>query len=67
MPKELESYRDTLEDVLEFFDGKRMLKIVEVVKYTGLNHKTVKKRYPFNDGYISAVVLSRELSKGGKA
>lgn len=62
MPREKEAYRDTLADILEFFKGKRMLRISEVVKYTGLHRNTVSKRYPFNDGYISATVLARELS-----
>lgn len=62
MAKELKAYRDTLEDILTFFDGKRMLRQCEVVRYTGLDPKTVKKRFPFRDGFISATLLAREMS-----
>lgn len=62
MPREKEAFRDTLEDVLAFFGGKRLLRQSDVVRYTGLDPKTVKKRFSFKDGFISAIVLARELS-----
>lgn len=62
MAREKEAYRDTLEDILTFFDGKRVLRPFEVAKYTGLDPRTVRKRYPFKDGFIGAAVLARELS-----
>ena len=56
-------YRETLQDVLEFFDGRRLLTISDVRNYTGLrDDRTIKRRYPFKDGYISAPVLARCLS-----
>ena len=62
MPREKEAFRDNLEDILTYFNGKRMLRQIEVVRYTGLDPKTVRKRFSFKDGFISAVVLARELS-----
>ena len=62
MPLEPEAFRDTLQDILTFFDDKRVLRVCEVSRYTGLNRKTVAKRYSFKAGYISAVVLAKEMS-----
>ena len=62
MPREKEAYRDTLADILEFFSGKRLLTVSDVTRYSKLDWHTVKKRYSFNDGYISAMMLARELS-----
>ena len=60
--REKPDYRDNLEDILSFFDGARMLTGLQVAKYTGLCFNTVKKRYPFKDGFISAPTLARCLS-----
>lgn len=62
MPREKESYRDTLADILEYFGGKRLLSVTDVSRYTQLNRRTVIKRYQFQDGYISAMVLARAMS-----
>ncbi|GKH50212.1 hypothetical protein CE91St46_13230 [Eubacteriales bacterium] len=62
MPREKESYRDTLEDILTFFSGKRLLTKKDVALYTGLNYRTVIKRFKFNQNTIAATVLARELS-----
>ena len=62
MAREKQDYRDNLEDILSFFNGTRMLTGLQVAKYTGLCFSTVKKRYPFKDGYISAPTLARCLS-----
>ena len=35
MSREHPAYRDNLEDLLTFFDGKRVLSIKEVARYTG--------------------------------
>lgn len=63
MSREREVYRDNLEDILTFTDGKRLLTITDVRRYTGLrDDRAIKKRFPFRDGYISAPTLARCLS-----
>lgn len=60
------TYRDNLRDVLDFFDGKRMLTVADVRRYTGLvDYRTVRKKFPFVENMISAPTLARCLS-GGK-
>lgn len=60
------AYRDNLQDILDFSTGKRLLSVADVKRYTGLcDYRTIKKRFPFKDGYISAATLARCLS-GGK-
>ena len=60
--REKPDYRDNLEDILSFFNGARMLTGLQVAKYTGMCFNTVKKRFSFRDGYISAITLAREMS-----
>ena len=62
MPREKESFRDNLQDILSFTDGKRYLNIKTVTDYLGIDRKTAVKHFSFKDGFISAVVLARELS-----
>lgn len=62
MAREKTDYRDNLEDVLSFTNGARMMTALQVSKYTGMCFNTVKKRYPFKDGYISAMTLARCMS-----
>jgi len=63
MSREREAYRDNLADILDFTEGKRLLTITDVRRYTGLrDDRAIKKRFPFRDGYISAPTLARCLS-----
>lgn len=63
MPREKEAYRDNFEDLLNFFDGKRVLTITDVCNYTRHSYRWVKKRYPFTkQGDISVATLARALS-----
>ena len=64
--RELEGYRDNLEDILAFFNDKRMLSVKDVKRYTGLkDYYAIKKRFPFMEGgYISAVTLARCMAGG---
>lgn len=65
MPRELPGYRENLQDVLEFFHGKRLLTVLDVGSYTGMkNYDSIKRRFPFKDRYISAVNLALCLSGG---
>lgn len=55
-------YRNNLEQVLKFSEGRQMLTIGEVMKFTGIKHYvTIHKMFPFTNGYISAATLARRL------
>ena len=59
------AYRENLEAILAFTGERHLLSIADVKNYTGLyDYRTIKKRYPFKDGYISAETLARCLSGG---
>ena len=61
------AYRDNLEQILQFTGGRQLLSINDVRKFTGLvDIRTIKRRFPFIDGYISAATLARCLCGGGK-
>ena len=65
MSRERFAYRDNLQDILEYFEGRRALSASDVRKYLGFrDNRTVKRRFPFKDGYISAPLLARCLSGG---
>lgn len=70
MSRERDGYRENLQDILEFFHGKRLLTLSDVRRYTGLvDDRTIKRRFPplAAQGDISAVMLARCLSGGGVA
>ena len=56
-------YRDNLEQILAFTQGRHLLTNAEVRRFTGiLDARTVKKRYPMSpDGTISAATLARSM------
>ena len=59
-------YRNNLEQILDFTGGKQMLSIRDVMNFTGIRHyRTIHKRFPFSNGYISAATLARCLCGGG--
>lgn len=65
MPRERTGYRENLQDILEFFDGKRLLSLGDVKTYTGLvDDRSVKRRFPITNNYISAATLALYLSGG---
>lgn len=67
MSRERRGYRENLQDVLEFFHGKRLLTVAEVKAYTGLaDYRTIKRRFPFTENRISAATLALCLT-GGEA
>ena len=58
-------YRNTLEDILAFSEGKRMLTMADVSRYTGItNYRTLHKRFSFQDAMISAPSLARQMCGG---
>lgn len=60
-------YRNNLEQVLKYSNGRQMLTIAEVKDFTGICHyQTLHKRFPFVNGYISATTLARCMCGGGK-
>lgn len=65
MSRERVGFRENLQDILEFSGGRRMLTVAEVKAYTGLvDYRTIKRRFPFKDNYISAATLALHLSGG---
>lgn len=70
MSREKEGFRENLQDILEFFHGKRLLTLSDVRRYTGLaDDRTIKRRFPVlaAQGDISAVMLARCMSGGDAA
>ena len=60
--REKEGYRETLEFIVNRTGGRTMLTLKDVRELTGIkDNRTLKKRYSFNGGYISATRLAREL------
>ena len=58
-------YRNNLEQVLAFSNGRQMLTVGEVKQFTGIRHyQTIHKRFPFVGGYISAATLARRMCGG---
>lgn len=56
-------YHDNLERLLEKSYGKEILNLRETAEILGFRDtRTVKKRYPFVDGYISLATLARCLT-----
>lgn len=64
MPKEPAAYRDNLEDILTFTEGRRLVTQKEVAKYLGRDVKTVRRIYGVDKHGISAPTLARMLSAG---
>ena len=59
------AYRDNLQAILEFTNGRHLLFVGEVLKYLGLSDtRVVRKHFPIKDNYISAETLARCLAGG---
>lgn len=61
MSKEKRGYRDQLESILEFTNGKHLLSISDVSRYLGIHRETVKIRYGVTRDGITAESLARRL------
>ncbi len=58
-----EFYQDNLNMLREKAQGKEVLNLRETAEVLGFKDtRTVKKRYPFTDGYISLPTLARCLT-----
>lgn len=56
-------YRVNLESILEYTQGRHLLSVTDVMRYTGLGDtRTVRRRFPFVNGGISAETLAKCLS-----
>lgn len=67
MSREKAAYRQNLEDILTFTGGRRMLSMQDVRQYTGFkDNRSVKRRFPFVNGYISAATLASCLAEGSR-
>ena len=56
-------YQDNLERICEKTHGKECLNMNEVAEILGCRDiRTVKKRFPFTDGYITVATLARLLT-----
>ena len=56
-------YRDNLQMLREKADGKEMLNLRETANILGFKDtRTVKKMFPFVDGYITLATLARCLT-----
>ena len=56
---------DNLEQILKFSEGRNLLGVSEVGRFTGLvDRRTITRRYPFVNGKISAATLARCMCGG---
>ena len=59
--REKDGYREQLELILTQ-TGKNLLTLKDVREFTGIkDNRTLKKRFSFTNGYISATTLAKEL------
>ena len=56
------AYKDWLDFILEKNGGKAVFTPAEAARATGLDARTLKKRYPFRHGTITATTLARLMS-----
>lgn len=65
MAREHPAYRDTLEDVLTFLDGRRTMTQADICRYTGKSPKWVKAHIGVgNHKIISAAVFADKICRG---
>ena len=62
MPREKESYRDNLERLDAVFPDKELLFATDVSRFLGVDTRTARKMYPFQNNYIAKAVLARKMS-----
>ena len=61
MPREAESYRPELEQILAYFPGKRVLNTTEIMEYTGKSRHWLQNRNML--GEMTAAQLALALTK----
>lgn len=61
--REKQGYREQLACILTFTEGKNLLSLKDVREFTGVkDNRTLKKRYSFENGYISASELAKQMT-----
>ena len=63
MPRELPFYRENLEQILKFSEGRQLLSITDVKIFCGIDARTAKKLFPFTENHISAATLAAAMSQ----
>lgn len=63
MPREPETYREHLEDILTFFGNKRILSVTDVAKYLGKTRNWTRDHFGISKDGITAVSLANKLAK----
>lgn len=63
MPRELEAYRDNLEELLKFFGSRRLVTAVDVAHYCGRDRRFVAELYNIPKSGITLPTLARRMSK----
>ena len=67
MSREKPYYRENLEQILKFSQGRQLLSVNDVRQFTGIkDYRTIKRRFPFIGNYISAATLASSMA-GGEA
>lgn len=61
MPRELEGYRDVMEDLLDYFGGRRLLYQRDVAAYLGCCPRTAAKLYNIPREGITVPMLARRM------
>ena len=60
-------YRNNLEQILAFTNGRNLLTTADVLRFTGIrDYRTAHRRFPFQGNTISAATLARCLCGGSK-
>jgi predicted transcriptional regulator len=60
--KECAGYRDLLEDILTYFNQRRLLSVSDVAKYLGISRERVRRKYGISgENGIMATELARML------
>lgn len=63
MPREHALYRPTLEDILAFSGGERILTLTQVAQYVGRENRWVKKHLGIDRNGITAMALAAKLAR----
>ena len=64
--KEAEAYRENLESILGFTDGKHYLTQARAATYLGVTRQTAAKRFSITHDGISAETLAKRLAVLGE-
>ncbi|WP_297710556.1 hypothetical protein [Dysosmobacter sp.] len=62
MPREKSYYRENLEQILKFSEGRQLLSITDVKIFCGIDSRTAKRLFPFVENHISAATLASCLA-----